>query len=94
MRAEIFRHALCFARFIPLVWALIYLLFMTSASVCPNQVVEELEFADRVIEFSMAYEHLVVATSRSCHIYSIQNFGTPVVFDVKATTSLILQAPQ
>ena len=53
---------------------------------------EELEFGDRVIDMSIAYDHLIVATSRQCYIYSLKNLSTPHIFDLKGIVSLILQS--
>ena len=43
-------------------------------------VTEELEFGDRVIEMSMCYDFLIVATSRQCYVYSLKNMTTPHIF--------------
>ena len=37
------------------------------------------------------FEHLIVATSTQCHIYSTGNWNTPHIFDLKDTVTLILQ---
>uniref|UniRef100_A0A8C5DF42 Intraflagellar transport 80 homolog (Chlamydomonas) n=1 Tax=Gouania willdenowi TaxID=441366 RepID=A0A8C5DF42_GOUWI len=56
-----------------------------------NDAVDVLEFRDRVIKSSLAYGHLVVATSLQCYVY--KNWNTPLIFDLKeGTVSLILQA--
>jgi len=55
-------------------------------------VVEELDFGDPVIDFSMGFDRLIVSTARTCYVYSTSNFGTPHSFELKAPTSLILQA--
>uniref|UniRef100_A0A3Q4BDA6 Uncharacterized protein n=1 Tax=Mola mola TaxID=94237 RepID=A0A3Q4BDA6_MOLML len=56
-----------------------------------NDAVDMLEFRDRVIKASLAYGHLVVATSLQCYVY--KNWNTPLIFDLKeGTVSLILQA--
>ncbi|XP_076002159.1 intraflagellar transport protein 80 homolog [Genypterus blacodes] len=58
-----------------------------------NDAVDALEFRDRVIKASLAYGHLVVATSLQCYIYNARNWNTPLIFDLKeGTVSLILQA--
>ncbi|XP_038162299.1 intraflagellar transport protein 80 homolog [Cyprinodon tularosa] len=58
-----------------------------------NDAVDVLEFRDRVIKASMAFDHLVVATSLQCYIYNSRNWNTPIIFDLKeGTISLILQA--
>uniref|UniRef100_A0A4W6C2E8 Intraflagellar transport 80 homolog (Chlamydomonas) n=1 Tax=Lates calcarifer TaxID=8187 RepID=A0A4W6C2E8_LATCA len=56
-----------------------------------NDAVDVLEFRDRVIKASLAFGHLVVATSLQCYVY--KNWNTPLIFDLKeGTVSLILQA--
>ncbi|XP_028818647.1 intraflagellar transport protein 80 homolog isoform X2 [Denticeps clupeoides] len=58
-----------------------------------NDAVDVLEFRDRVIKASFAHSHLVVTTSLQCYIYSVKNWNTPLIFDLKeGTVSLILQA--
>ncbi|XP_063349936.1 intraflagellar transport protein 80 homolog isoform X1 [Pelmatolapia mariae] len=58
-----------------------------------NDAVDLLEFRDRVIKASLAYGHLVVATSLQCYVYNSRNWNTPLIFDLKeGTVSLILQA--
>ncbi|KAM8768934.1 intraflagellar transport protein 80 homolog isoform 2-T4 [Acanthopagrus schlegelii] len=58
-----------------------------------NDAVDILEFRDRVIKASLAYGHLVVATSLQCYVYNSRNWNTPLIFDLKeGTVSLILQA--
>lgn len=50
---------------------------------------DELEFRDRVIEFAMGFGHLVVATSAQCVIYSVNNWNTPHIFDLKESVSML-----
>ncbi|XP_070399693.1 intraflagellar transport protein 80 homolog isoform X2 [Nothobranchius furzeri] len=58
-----------------------------------NDAVDILEFRDRIIKVSLAYDHLVVATSLQCYVYNSRNWNTPLIFDLKeGTVSLILQA--
>lgn len=58
-----------------------------------NDAVDLLEFRDRVIKASLNYGHLVVSTSLQCYIFSIKNWNTPLIFDLKeGTVNLILQA--
>lgn len=64
-----------------------------SSSSSGPQSTEELEFGHRVIEMSMGFEYLIVATSKQCYIYPVTNFSTPHIFDLSGgTVSLILQA--
>ncbi|PWA20251.1 hypothetical protein CCH79_00003920 [Gambusia affinis] len=58
-----------------------------------NDAVDVLEFRDRVIKASLAFDHLVVATSLQCYVYNTRNWNTPLIFDLKeGTVSLMLQA--
>uniref|UniRef100_A0A8C7YBK8 Intraflagellar transport 80 homolog (Chlamydomonas) n=1 Tax=Oryzias sinensis TaxID=183150 RepID=A0A8C7YBK8_9TELE len=58
-----------------------------------NDAVDILELRDPVIKASLAFAHLVVATSLQCYVYSSRNWNTPLIFDLKeGTVSLILQA--
>ncbi|XP_008424046.1 intraflagellar transport protein 80 homolog [Poecilia reticulata] len=58
-----------------------------------NDAVDVLEFRDRIIKASLAFDHLVVATSLQCYVYNSRNWNTPLIFDLKeGTVSLILQA--
>jgi len=58
-----------------------------------KQATETLEFGHRVIEMSLGFDHLIVATTRQCYVYHLGNWGTPHIFDLSGgTVSLILQA--
>ncbi|XP_072320219.1 intraflagellar transport protein 80 homolog [Eucyclogobius newberryi] len=58
-----------------------------------DEAVDMLEFRDRVIKASLAFGHLVVATSLQCYVYSSKNWNTPLIFDLKeGNVSLIVQA--
>jgi intraflagellar transport protein 80 len=59
-----------------------------------NSLVEELEFRDRVVKLAFGFDHLVVATSTQCCLYTTHNFTAPVIFDLKDTVTLIVQAPK
>ena len=54
-----------------------------------HEISEELEFRDRVINFSLGYEHLVLTTTSQCYIYNVQNWQAPSRFDIKEPASLI-----
>ena len=57
-----------------------------------SEGVEELDFKDRVVAFSMHFGFFIVATSSQCLIYNTNNFHTPHIFDLKAPVSVIVQA--
>lgn len=48
-----------------------------------NEVHEILEISDRVVHLEFAFGHLVVITPAQCHIYSVANWNTPAIFDLK-----------
>jgi len=50
-----------------------------------------LDFAERVLDISLAFNHLIVATARQCHIYGVYNMHTPQIFDLKEAINLIIQ---
>lgn len=37
------------------------------------------------------YGYLIVATATQCHVYNTTNLGTPHIFDLKDTVTLLLQ---
>jgi len=55
-----------------------------------HEISEELEFRDRVINFALGYEHLIVTTTAQCSIYDVQNWQTPNRFDIREPASLIV----
>ncbi|CAD7959088.1 unnamed protein product [Amoebophrya sp. A25] len=60
-----------------------------------HETIEELDFRDRVIEFSVAHDHLVVVTNYQVFIYAITKGilnTTPQVEDLKEAPTLILQS--
>jgi len=59
-----------------------------------NQLSETLDYKDRVINMSMCYNNLIVTTTTQCYIYNVQNWGTPQIFEIKDSVSLIVQSPK
>jgi len=51
----------------------------------------QLDFPDRVVDISLAFGHLIVATARQCHIYGVYNLHTPQIFELKESINLIIQ---
>ncbi|GMI26980.1 hypothetical protein TrCOL_g8767 [Triparma columacea] len=52
---------------------------------------EELDFPrDRVVEFALGYDHLVVCTASQCFIYESPNYNTPQIFDLRNPVNLIV----
>ncbi|KAG0618321.1 hypothetical protein M758_4G054400 [Ceratodon purpureus] len=56
-----------------------------------SETAEGLDFRDRVIKMSLGFQHLVVATATQCCIYSVSNWSTPHILDVKDTVILVKQ---
>ncbi|KAL7063408.1 hypothetical protein AAHC03_0440 [Spirometra sp. Aus1] len=55
--------------------------------------VEKLEFRDRVVKMSVGYGHLIAITTSQCYIYSVKNFNTPSITELKDNNVLlVLQA--
>jgi len=52
-----------------------------------NEVREVLEISDRVVHLEFGFDHLVVITPIQCHVYSVTNWNTPAIFNLK--TSII-----
>ncbi|XP_020293315.1 intraflagellar transport protein 80 homolog isoform X2 [Pseudomyrmex gracilis] len=48
-----------------------------------NEVCEILEISDRVVHFEFGFDHLVIITPTQCHVYSVTNWNTPVIFNLK-----------
>lgn len=57
-----------------------------------NEVHEILEISDRVVHFEFGFGHLVITTLAQCHIYSVTNWNTPAIFNLKRSVSTILLA--
>ncbi|XP_076654233.1 intraflagellar transport protein Oseg5 isoform X1 [Halictus rubicundus] len=51
-----------------------------------NEIQETLEISDRVVQLEFGFDHLVVITPAQCHIYSVVNWNTPAIFDLKNTS--------
>ena len=48
-----------------------------------NIPVYSIEFRDRIVNMSLRYGHLIVATSNQCHIYNERNWNTPSIIDLR-----------
>uniref|UniRef100_A0A8C4PYQ4 Intraflagellar transport 80 homolog (Chlamydomonas) n=1 Tax=Eptatretus burgeri TaxID=7764 RepID=A0A8C4PYQ4_EPTBU len=60
-----------------------------------NDALDLLEFRDPVVKASFDFGYLIVTTSLQCYIYSIKNWNTPVLFDLKeGSVGLIVQSPK
>jgi intraflagellar transport protein 80 len=59
-----------------------------------NEQTWNVEFRDRIVDWSIGFGHLVAATANQCAIYSTSNLNTPKAqMDLNAAPSLILQSP-
>ncbi|KAM3728232.1 Intraflagellar transport protein [Dirofilaria immitis] len=59
--------------------------------VLSNIAYEKLELRDRITKLSLGFEQLVVATISQCYIFSIKNWNTPIIMDLKeCNVSLIM----
>ena len=60
---------------------------------CENDAKEELDLKDRVIKLSAGFGYLIVITPNQCYIYSVKNFNTPAIAELKeANVTLIIQS--
>lgn len=50
-----------------------------------NEAREVLEISDRVVHLEFGFNHLVVITSTQCHVYSVTNWNTPAIFNLKSS---------
>ncbi|OAD57910.1 Intraflagellar transport protein 80 like protein [Eufriesea mexicana] len=58
-----------------------------------NEIRETLEISDRVVQLEFGFDYLVVITPAQCHVYSVVNWNTPAIFDLKnASVSAVLLA--
>jgi len=58
-----------------------------------NDAREKLDFRDRIIKVSIGFKYMIIATSSQCYIYSVSNWNTPIIFDLKeGSITLIVQA--
>jgi len=59
-----------------------------------HQQTWNVEFRDRIVDWSIGFGHLVAATANQCAIYTTSNLNTPKAqMDLNAAPSLILQSP-
>jgi intraflagellar transport protein 80 len=57
-----------------------------------NETMEELDFRDRVLEMSLGFGHLILATATQCHVYNVNNWNTPHIFDLRNPVNVIVQS--
>lgn len=50
-----------------------------------NEAREILEISDRVVQLEFGFGHLVVITPTQCHVYSVTNWNTPAIFNLKSS---------
>ncbi|OAF66182.1 Intraflagellar transport protein 80 [Intoshia linei] len=58
-----------------------------------DDTTEKLDFKDCIVIVSIRYHHLIVITESQCFIYSVKNWNTPTIFDLKENNvSTIVQS--
>ena len=57
-----------------------------------HEITEDLEFKDKVINFSLGFNNLIVTSSSQCYIYNTSNMHTPHILDIKDSNNMIVQA--
>lgn len=57
-----------------------------------EETVEQLDFRERVVEMALGYGYLIVATPSQCFLYTLPNWNTPHMFDLRAPVNLIVQS--
>jgi intraflagellar transport protein 80 len=62
-----------------------------SVNDCIHEISEDLDFRERVVNLSLKHGHMVVCTTSQCYVYTVSNWSSPFVFDVKDTIYLIVQ---
>lgn len=55
---------------------------------------EELDFRDRVTDFTLGYGHLVASTPTQCSVFSSSAWHAPHVFDIRSPLTMIAMAPR
>lgn len=87
--------SVCFGQLVEreLAWSHYEVLLAEASKIVVHDVLtegaDELDFRDRVIEFAMGFGYLVVATAAQCLIYSVSNWNTPHIFDLKESVSML-----
>jgi intraflagellar transport protein 80 len=56
-----------------------------------SEGIQDLSFRDKVVKMSVGYDHLIVATTAQCKIFSTQTWAEPVANDVKDMITLVAQ---
>jgi intraflagellar transport protein 80 len=57
-----------------------------------NETMEELDFRDRVLEMSLGFGYLILATATQCYIYNVNNWNTPHIFDMRNPVNVVIQS--
>ncbi|KAL5111883.1 hypothetical protein TcWFU_004006 [Taenia crassiceps] len=78
-------------------WAGFEVVLTSTSSISVTKVcddsVESLQLCQPILFFSLAYGNLIALTVNQCYIYSVKNFNTPVIVDLKdAIISLMVQS--
>lgn len=58
-----------------------------------NDILEKLDFPERVILMVIGYKRIIAATPAQCYVYNISNLNTPHIMELKeGAVSIILIA--
>ncbi|VDN07794.1 unnamed protein product [Thelazia callipaeda] len=52
---------------------------------------EKLEVRDRITKLSLSFDHFIIATTRQCYIFSVRNWNTPIIMDLKECNVLLMK---
>ncbi|XP_065217449.1 intraflagellar transport protein 80 homolog isoform X2 [Planococcus citri] len=55
-----------------------------------GEVMEKLDFPERIIHVVIRYKRIVVATPTQCHIFNVNNFNTPHIMELKEGCVMII----
>jgi intraflagellar transport protein 80 len=59
---------------------------------CVTENSEKIDFRARVVDMSIGFGRLIVTTATQCHIYSVDNYNTPHIFDLRHPPTMIVQS--
>lgn len=60
---------------------------------CEQDTKDDLDLKDRVIKMNAGFGYLIAITPSQCYIYSVKNFNTPSITELKETcVTLIVQS--
>ena len=57
-----------------------------------SETTEDLDFKDKVVNLSIGYGYLIVATCTTCQIFNVITWSSPISFDIKEIVVQIIQS--